>query len=178
MSFTRQKKLPAYVDKKNFAFFQGLLGELEIKLSKPAKPISKRLVNLIADPKAKIVSAKMDFQVTYESVGETPPAVKNKRGKMVVPWERPITEEELDLVVFRTKKIALTDDGDDPCLVVHWDASPARSFRVRDLAVVIAETEIETRSQAKWLGGVDVHHIFFEGMFLGKDGIWRVSWGS
>jgi hypothetical protein len=30
----------------------------------------------------------------------------------------------------------------------------------------------------RWLGGVDVHHVFFEGIKLGDDGVWGTGWGS
>ncbi len=182
-------KLPAYVNKPAFAFFKDLTGILKITLTKPAKPISRRIVNLVAPPSAKIKSATLNLEV-YMRENEPKPvkvAKAKKGGSRKITWKktpkvpretifRPLTEEELDRVVFKTKKISLSDYGSG--VIVHWDTPNQRGFTVRDLAKVIAETEVLTRGSAQWLGGVDVHHIFFEGMALGKDGVWRVGWGS
>ncbi|MGS2811427.1 hypothetical protein [Nocardia sp. MW-W600-9] len=49
---------------------------------------------------------------------------------------------------------------------------------MRDLAEAIAETERSTRRQSQCCGGVDVQHIYFEGINAGVDGAWEIYWGS
>ncbi|TWT85549.1 hypothetical protein Pla123a_03560 [Posidoniimonas polymericola] len=48
----------------------------------------------------------------------------------------------------------------------------------RDTTVDHEATERMTREKTKWLGGVDVHHIFFEGLHPDEDGNWVIQWGS
>jgi hypothetical protein len=42
----------------------------------------------------------------------------------------------------------------------------------------VAETERQTRDKSEWFDGVDVHHIYFEGIHQGSDGVWEIYWGS
>jgi len=49
---------------------------------------------------------------------------------------------------------------------------------VRDVAAVVEATERKGRDDASWLGGVDVHHVFLEGLHPTDDGAWRIAWGS
>jgi len=35
-----------------------------------------------------------------------------------------------------------------------------------------------TRDSSKWFGGIDVHHVFFEGIHLDEDDVWAIHWGS
>jgi hypothetical protein len=51
------------------------------------------------------------------------------------------------------------------------------AFTVRDLAGAIATTERASRGSSEWFGGIDVHHVFFEGI-EDDDGAWRICWGS
>ncbi|GAB2663226.1 hypothetical protein GCM10027088_47380 [Nocardia goodfellowii] len=61
---------------------------------------------------------------------------------------------------------------------VEHRASNGKWFTVRDLVTAIAETERRTRQQSQWYGGVDVHHVYFEGIHEGADGVWEIYWGS
>lgn len=51
-------------------------------------------------------------------------------------------------------------------------------FTVRELVHAVEKTELETRGSSEWLGGIDVHHIFFEGISAEADGTWALCWGS
>ena len=33
-------------------------------------------------------------------------------------------------------------------------------------------------AQSEWFDGVDVHHVFFEGIHQDSDGVWEIYWGS
>lgn len=55
------------------------------------------------------------------------------------------------------------------------------AFRVRDILAAIEELEWITRPQSEWFGGIDVHHIFFEGLkpaFVGASDCFEYRWGS
>src|SRR5262249_44443192 len=62
--------------------------------------------------------------------------------------------------------------------VVEHRAPDGGAFTVRDLAAAIAETERQTRGGTNWFGGIDVHHVYFEGLMLDDDGVWTIGWGS
>jgi hypothetical protein len=89
---------------------------------------------------------------------------------------RSLTDEEWTRVVLRTPVIRMS--GNDGKRVVEHGAPNRATFTVRDLAAAIAETETQTRGETKWFGGIDVHHIYIEGLTLDKDGVWFIRWGS
>jgi hypothetical protein len=60
---------------------------------------------------------------------------------------------------------------------VEHDAPNGKAFTTRDLKAAIEKTEQAGRENAPWLGGVDVHHVFFEGIEL-EDDVWTICWGS
>jgi hypothetical protein len=145
------------IDPEGFAFFDGLSGRLHIELTEPAQRVSPRLYNVAAPPAARIVSIRLELEVFEDD---------EFRG---------LTEEEWNRVVLRVPRLRARSAGAD--VVVTHDAPDGAAFTVRDLAVVIAKTEHVSREQRPWLGGVDVHHVFFEGVTL-RDGIWESHWGS
>ena len=51
-------------------------------------------------------------------------------------------------------------------------------FRVSDVIKAIELTELETRSKTDWLGGVDLHHICFEGITRVSKNTYKIQWGS
>jgi len=51
-------------------------------------------------------------------------------------------------------------------------------FRAGDLLLAIEEHERLTRGNTEWFGGIDCHHIYFEGLHKQADGSYRVEWGS
>jgi hypothetical protein len=139
-------------------FFNSLCGKLEIELDVPAQPIGN-LQNLRAAPAARVVRLALRAQVF------------NRDTKAF----RALTPQELDAVAFRGSFIRLRSEGGD---VVRHDAPNGSLFTVRELLQAVEETERRTRSRSEWLGGVDVHHVFFEGIEPGEDGVWEICWGS
>ena len=89
---------------------------------------------------------------------------------------RDLTEDEWSRVVLHTPLIRMR--GENDAQVVEHRALGGVAFTVRDLAAAIAETERHTRGGTVWDGGIDVHHIYFEGIELEEDGVWLISWGS
>lgn len=141
------------------AFFCRLSGRLYIELSEPPQRIHPPLENLGAAPTASIVSIRLRAQVFERETGTF----------------RPLSEEELDRVVIREPKVAFVGHGRG---AATFDAPDGVAFRVRDLLAAVEETERRSRGDSEWYGGIDVHHVFFEGIHLGTDGQWRIRWGS
>jgi hypothetical protein len=139
-------------------FFNSLSGKLEIELDAPAEPVAN-LLNLRAAPDSRIVRLELRAEVYNSDTGEF----------------RPLTPAELGAVAFRGSSIRLrSEDGE----VVSHDAPNGSYFTVGELLRAVEETERRTRAQTEWLGGVDVHHVFLEGIEPGEDGVWEICWGS
>jgi hypothetical protein len=139
------------------AFFNKLSGKLQIGLSQEPAPVSEKLLNLVADPAAQVVDVKLKLEVYKDKTF------------------RPLSDEEWSLVVFEAPAVELRGDNDE---IVEHRAPNGRTFTVRDLAACVEETERRTRGSTEWLGGVDVHHVFFEGLSRESDGSWAICWGS
>jgi hypothetical protein len=142
----------------NLKFFNGLSAILKITLTEATEAISPNLENQKATPTARI-----------ESLELTPSVFLRENSEF-----RDLTPEELALVVLEEKSIRLRGLGE----AVEHEAPNGESFTVADLLAAIAATERQTRDQSEWFDGVDVHHVFFEGIRRGDDGIWRARWGS
>lgn len=139
------------------AFFNALSGLLRIELTEPAEPVAPGMANRRATETATIHTLRLEMQVME---GEA---------------SRPLTEEEWSRIVVREPTIRLVSDAK---VVVAHDAPNGAFFTVRDLTAAVEETERRTRGQTEWFGGIDVHHVFFEGIDQREDGVWTVAWGS
>jgi hypothetical protein len=143
-------------DDSALAFFKKLSGVLRIQLSEPTERITEALENQKATPTAVIVSLRLEATV-YENDDF-----------------RELTEEELSRVVFEEPAIVLRGFG----RAISHSAPNGVHFTVRDMLAAVEETERQTRGESEWFEGVDVHHVFFEGIHLGEDGVWEIHWGS
>jgi len=140
-------------------FFNQLSGSLDIKLSEPTEAIAPNLANQKANPTATIESISLTLTVYLEDKEDF----------------RDLTEEELDQVAIACPSIRLSSEEGEP---VSHDAPNGESFRIRDLIDAIVETERKTRGGTEWFGGIDVHHVFFEGLDESGEGEWEICWGS
>jgi hypothetical protein len=140
-------------------FFNSLSGKLEIELDVPAEPVAN-LLNLRASPDARLVRLELRAEVFNHATEEF----------------RPLTPAELGGVAFYGRSIRLRGEDDEEA-VTH-DAPNGSYFTVGELLRAVEETERRARSRSEWLGGVDVHHVFFEGIEPGEDDVWEVCWGS
>jgi hypothetical protein len=139
-------------------FFNGLSGKLEIELDVPAEPVAN-LLNLRAAPDARLVRLELRAEVFNRDTGAL----------------RPLTPEEWDAVAFRGSSIRLrSEDGE----AVSHAAPNGSYFTVEQLLHAVEETERRTRARSEWLGGIDVHHVYFEGIHPGDGGVWDIDWGS
>lgn len=139
-------------------FFNGLAGKLQIELTVPPEKIGN-LDNVRATPAARIKSLKLVAEVF------------NRDTKTF----RDLTSAELQSVAFRASQINLRGEGGD---AASHRAPNGEFFTVQDMLNAVAETERQTRDNSEWFDGVDVHHVFFEGIHQGADGVWEIYWGS
>jgi hypothetical protein len=140
-------------------FFNSLSGNLRITLSDPAKPLSDRVMNLVASADAKVVEIELALTVYL-------------RDQQAF---RELTEEEWSRVALEAPSIRLRGEAD---AVIEVPAPNGRSFTVRELAAAIEQAERASRGDSEWMGGVDAHHVFFEGLELEDDGVYQIRWGS
>lgn len=147
---------PGEVDSDALAFFNDLSGRLQIELTEPPQR-EGNLLNLAAPPTARLVNLHVEWRV-YEDDGT-----------------RPLRDDEWNRTVMRAPALHLRGEAGEP--VEHTPRSPG-VFTVRDLATAIEETERRTRGDTDWSGGIDVHHVYYEGIEAEEDGSWSVSWGS
>ena len=63
---------------------------------------------------------------------------------------------------------------------LKYKAANGKWFTVQETMEVIGKYETATRGNTKWFGGVDTHHVFFEGFdTLGSsNGRYCIGWGS
>ena len=149
------------MDHPELEFFNSLSGKLKIELTVPPERVGN-LVNERATPEAGIVSLKLVVEIYNSDTDE----------------RRPLTPEELDSVAFRGASIRLRSEEGE---AVSHAAPNGQFFTVRQLLAAVEETERQTRDQSEWLGGVDVHHVYFEGIHPdedGEEGVWQICWGS
>ncbi|MEV0246359.1 hypothetical protein AB0H76_07225 [Nocardia sp. NPDC050712] len=137
-------------------FFNGLSGTLAIELTEPTEAVAANLINQRASATAAIRG--ISFALNVFEDGDF----------------RDLTVGELDRVVLESPVLNLRGLS----APVEHLAPNGKWFTVRDLAAAIRETERSTRQESQWFGGVDVHHIFFEGIHQGDDGVWEIYWGS
>jgi len=145
-------------------FFNDLGGALDIEINEPLATPPKSLgLMSFAPPTAKI-----------KSIGWSPHTYgKNGLEKL--------TPEQLEIVVFHRPTITVAGEARSP---VEHCAPNGQFFNVRDMVQVVVETERQTRGETEWFGGMDLHHVCFEGISTSLWGdkeqkeIWYISWGS
>ncbi|HEU4533418.1 MAG TPA: hypothetical protein VFS00_04845 [Polyangiaceae bacterium] len=137
--------------------FKGLGGRLHVELTEPTVPIAPALLNQRALPEAQVKSLRLESYV-FENGAFRPP-----------------TDEEYARVALREPEMQLRGAAGEP--VTHR-APNGEYFTVRDVLRAVEETERATRARSDWSGGVDVHHVYFEGVHRQADGTWAIYWGS
>lgn len=140
-------------------FFNQINGRLNIELTQPAEQITQNLANLSAKPEAKIVFLSLEPE-WFESDSKE---------------FRPLTDEELSRIAFVGPTIKLKGESEN---VVEHSAPNGKHFTVQELLQAVEETEREGRGNTEWFEGIDVHHIYFEGIHEEEPGVWTIYWGS
>ena len=140
--------------------FERVYGTLEIELSEPTVPIGSS-ANQMAPPSARLVGLRLVVEIEDEGSEEP----------------RPLREDELGAPAFAAPRIRLRAESDD---IVDHDAPDGEGFTVGQLIAAIEATERQTRGDSEWFGGVDAHHVYYEGLEPDEeeDGVWQICWGS
>ena len=60
---------------------------------------------------------------------------------------------------------------------VKFTAVNGAWFTVQEVLDAIGAFETAARPQTSWLGGINTHHVYFEGL-MGKDDHYMIWWGS
>jgi hypothetical protein len=148
---------PLSVDPVGLAFLnKRISGHLDVELTEAPVKVSPGLENRKATATAALKDVTLEAKVFTDDDF------------------RPLTAAELDLVVFRGPSLRLLSYGG----AVTHPAPRCGRFTVRDVLAAVEETERRTRGDSEWFDGVDVHHVYFEGLQLTDDGAWIVHWGS
>ncbi len=143
-------------------FFNGLSGTINIETSEKPERIGS-LLNLKSVPTAKLLD------VTWEDV-RVYTSDKNE------PF-RELTKEEWKLIVFDCPEIELGCSISNYCgdrETTKHQAPNGKYFTVRDMVKAVVDNQKQTRGATDWFGGIDVHHIYFEGI----DANGHIGWGS
>ena len=140
--------------------FNHLSMTLDIKLTKELKQISPHLYNTAADSSAKIKSVKLCAHIWEDEDYET---------------QRNLSKAELNAIVINEPSINIRSyHGKE---TMPFDAPDKACFRVKDLLKAIEQYEYKVRPKTEWFGGIDCHHIYFEGLH-DEGGVYNIHWGS
>lgn len=145
------------VDYEEMEFFNSIGGTLEVKLTQEPEPMKNLPGNKVAK-KAEIISIKLKPEIYVEETDSF----------------RQLTDVELNTIAFNQPSIELVSQSNE---VVEHKASNKKYFTVKELLNAVELTEKQTRKNSDWFGGVDVHHIFFEGVYC-ENGKRLIYWGS
>lgn len=91
-----------------------------------------------------------------------------------------LTKKELNTICYNEKKITLIEERSQFNKGFGKTFTNNKGFTVREMFNVIVEFEKETRPLSNWFGGVDAHHIYFEGFrkYQDKENTYTICWGS
>lgn len=138
-------------------FFNSISGTLELKLTQQPESMKNLPGNKIAG-NSEIVSIKFSPEVYVEETESF----------------RQLTDGELNSIAFNYPTIELTSLGNE---TVKHNAKNGKYFTVQELLNAVELTEKLTRKKSEWFGGVDIHHIFFEGIYCEEEKR-VIVWGS
>ena len=139
-------------------FFNSFSGVLDIELTDEAKPMKNLPGNLISGPNSKVTRVTLSIELYNEEKD----------------LFRALTNSELNSIAFKSEAIVIGSESGES--VTH-SAKNGKHFTAKELISAIEQTELKTRGNTDWFGGVDVHHIFFEGLSC-HQGVWVPFWGS
>ena len=139
-------------------FFNSMSGILAIELTEETEAMKNLPGNSVAKPGSKIISVTLNAELYNE-------------GKDLF---RPLTSSELNSIAFESKRIVIGSESGES---KEHSAKNGKHFTVQELIKAVELTEFKTRGNTDWFGGIDVHHIFFEGLSC-HEGVWMPFWGS
>lgn len=84
-----------------------------------------------------------------------------------------LTEEDENKPGFNGNELYLSSEHMD------WTYTNDKGFfTIKEVVECIEDFERMNRPKTEWFGGIDCHHIFFEGLHPGPNGSYSVFWGS
>lgn len=86
-----------------------------------------------------------------------------------------LTKEELSHIEYPFSTITLKSFNENE---ITFDADTANGFTVKELIECIKDVENIARPESNWLGGIDIDHIYFEGLGKISNGVYEIWWGS
>jgi hypothetical protein len=95
----------------------------------------------------------------------------------------PLTQEELDVPAFIGSEISFSsvwlDRQGKKVAESHMSFCNHKGyFTIQEMVDMVVELEEVDRPKTSWFGGIDAHHIYFEGLCKQKDGSYLIRWGS
>ncbi|MGL5824288.1 MAG: hypothetical protein ACRCYU_05535 [Nocardioides sp.] len=163
-------------------FFGELNIKLRIEFNEEPSVVGGGLLNKMVGPETQVVSLKLDVStpdVEPEKSGDDQEfaVVDGNQVPMTYGVDyRPLTADEYETAAFRGSSIRLQSHRSEP--VVH-QAPNGAFFTVGDLLRAIEETERQARpNSVGFMGGIDVDHIYFDGLHKKDDDVWMTLWGS
>lgn len=133
---------------------------LSIKLDVPPAPMSEFLLNLRADNNAKLVDIKVCDICRWDDTLED-----------LIAY----SEEQLNNLVIFDKNTIEFKDEDHSRKTYHF---PTNRVTIRQFVDAIVDFEKISRPKSEWFGGIDCHHIFYEGIYPDANGTYSIFWGS
>jgi hypothetical protein len=148
-------------------FFQKMQFTLDIKVSDTYSPANS--YNRMSAPDAQLQS------VSYLPVNPPSRGDDEEDENGLLPEA---TEDELMSLAYARPSITFSSGHAQLKKTYQAPSGGGQYFTVQDLIKIICEFEAEDRLLYDWFGGIDVHHIFFEGAHQQPDGSWKLWWGS
>ena len=112
------------------------------------------LSNLFAKPTSKITSMKWSEISLYDNDEDT---------------HKPLSDSDFAIIGYNKGIIKINE---------YTYEKEKGFFTIGELFDVILDAEKKIRQNSEWFGGIDVHHIFFEGLWKQKNGTFKIGWGS
>lgn len=131
-------------------------------------------LDIVIDPDPQYVNNLGNLKAPDQSVIKSI-SLKNSIYEDADNDHRELTESELSQPAFNSPSISMFGAARE---VVEHTAPNGQYFTVSELLQAVEDTEKSTRANSEWLGGINIHHIAFEGISLREDGTWMISWGS
>jgi hypothetical protein len=146
-------------------FFQEMDFSLAIKVSDTYSPAG--LYNNMSAPNAQLQSVSCRDAYAPTSRGEDEDYLFVEA-----------TEDELMSLAYARPSITFSSRHAQFKKTYQAPSGGGQYFTVRDLLDIVCKCEAEDRLLYDWFGGIDAHHVFYEGAKQKPDGSWQLRWGS
>ncbi len=135
---------------------------LDITLDIPPAPMSSFLVNLQADKNAKLLDIKATFVTRFDHRRQEHIEYSAEQQNTLIIYDK-------DSIEFKGRKGLKK--------TYHF---PSNRVSMKQFIDAIVDFEKFDRPTYQWSGGIDCHHIFYEGCSNdgAEDGAYFISWGS